>query len=254
METGQIKRQAAASLKAALPQGAAITGIFFLCLLILVEIQSLFVLFLPPVWAYLLQAAVALSGSVFLLLPLLFGVQRWSWRRAGGADDSLQTVLYAFSERRLYRRAVGLSARWAVPVFAIALPTALPLAFCLRRPPAGRAGDFVLLAALALFAVGWGVAGWLSLRYFLAPYLLAGDEVLTPKEALRLSFRVMRGRVAGLLCFLVSFAGWFLLCFLVLPLPYVFPLLLLSAAGYARQVVADHNRRVCPSDEKGALL
>ena len=83
-----------------------------------------------------------------------------------------------------------------------------------------------------------GVTAWiLTRRYVLAPYFIALDDSLSARRALKKSVQTTRGFKTGLAWFQFSFAGWWLLGILVLPLFYVIPYYWGSTALYARTVM-----------------
>lgn len=249
VSAGLVRKNAAAILKNILPQSIAIAGIFFLFWLLGIYLGQTISLLCPvPVRAGIAQL-VSVLCDVFFSVPLMMGIQRWTWRLTGGADDSLRTVFYAFGDKQNYRRAFGYSLRYTLCLYVPRL-TALPRIFLEHGEDAalhplsvlhgGFTGLFSAVAAVLELA-GLFLSLWLALRFFLAPYLLANDDSLSPAQALRLSFQVMHKRTGRLLGFFFSFIGWGLLCVLILPVMYVFPLFWISTGIYARYLIADYN-------------
>ena len=70
-------------------------------------------------------------------------------------------------------------------------------------------------------------------RYFLVPYLLTAHEDMSAGEAIRISKNTMAGKSTASLHFQLTFFGWFLLCFLILPFIYVIPYFKQARAEYA---------------------
>ena len=251
VSAGLIRKNAAAVIKKILPQCTAVTGIFCLFSLLGVFFGQLFSLFFPASIRTEIILALSAIFNIFLVTPLTLGIQRWAWRLTGGADDSLRTILYAFGDGEGYRRALGFSLRYNLRLYALqlaGLPALLLEKWDASSSTTGVLSDVwgtaapVLSAAAALLELIGGIfCLWLTLRYFLAPYLLSNDETLSPAQALRLSFKMMSRRAGGLLGFFLSFIGWGLLCLLVLPVMYVLPLIWISGAIYARYLIADYN-------------
>ena len=249
ISAGLIRRNAATVLKGILPQSMVIAGVF--CLF------SLFGIFVGQMISILCPAFICtgviffLSAlcNIFLSTPLALGIQRWVWRLTGGADDSLRTVFYAFGAGENYRRALCFSLHYNLRLYAVRL-TFLPALFLNSKnlsegltfsAPDG-VESFLSAGAALLQMAGMFLYLFLALRYFLAPYLLAGDDRLSPVEALRLSFKIMRKRVGRLLGFSLGFIGWILLCMLILPILYVLPLIWISSGIYARYLISDYNQ------------
>lgn len=97
---------------------------------------------------------------------------------------------------------------------------------------------FALLACgvLALLA-GLGFGQVALQRYFLAQYLLARQPSLHPAEAIRQSITRMENNQGRALLFQLSFLPWFLLCFLLFPIAYVWPYYMQSRAVFAQTLM-----------------
>ena len=77
---------------------------------------------------------------------------------------------------------------------------------------------FTLLWLLLLIVPGMIAA----LRYAMTPYIMAVNPGTKAREAMRLSKEMMRGNKAAYARLLLSFSGWYLLCFLTAGIGFFF--------------------------------
>ena len=102
--------------------------------------------------------------------------------------------------------------------------------------PAPVAGlGIILLIVWGIAVVIFSVA--ISLRYFLAPYILAENPQMKSREAVKQSVKYMKGHKGDVFVFGLSFIGWILLCVFFIPMFYVIPYMNASHAMYARYLI-----------------
>lgn len=206
-------------------------------------------LFAAPGWRYAAPALLFLLAvlSLLILPPLTLGREAWFWQRSA---REYEPFTYAFTWYRRMGRCVALHLlRWGIRL-AAALLFLLPAAACTLAALYlyWRGTTFFTLAVLAATAAALWVSGVVFTtlflqRFFLAPYLLAQNDGMGARAALRESARIMdacmmRGNTAKMK---LSFLPWFLSCTLILPVLYVYPYYKQSCACYARHILKNEQ-------------
>lgn len=166
------------------------------------ETLSALILGLVVIGVYFL---LILLVTLFLTLPLVFGILTMASRAARGEEITLSMLFSPFSAGRRYARALGFSWAflWRLSLFSLvaALTWSISIAFL------GKAIWVWLLCGL-LTALETVLFFWLSARRFFALAALIEADV-----PLRRAKRMVRGlpNVRGQLIFLVRFVPWILL-------------------------------------------
>ena len=206
----------------------------------------------------------AMLFSIFLLTPLSLGNVLWY---IGIVKAQAQPVgeIFAFFERpRRYWRAVwygiNMAVRtmfWAILFFL--LPTGVlmgAIVFAgMYGTGAGRQFAIIsafgmILAVLLIVLTALLYCAYMT-KYFLAAYLLASDESITVRAAIKKSSKLTIGYRFSLLWYGLSFIGWALLTILLFPfIFYTAPYINTSFAMYANYLIEKSNadNRILPSD------
>jgi uncharacterized membrane protein len=162
--------------------------------------------------------------SVFLLTPLSLGVTSWYVSLCRGKPEAFGGIFAYFERIRRYGRSLLFSLNmivrtflWAVAFFA--LPAGVLGATIVFTQEYGRDGNrqlaifsalgmmlacFMLLLALLLYCAYMN-------KYALVPYLMAYDDTLAVRAAIRRSAALTAGNRFRLMWYALSFLGWFLL-------------------------------------------
>ena len=171
----------------------------------------------------LASAAITLLMGVLVwavLAPLRQGISRWFYLRTGARQEPVVAIFHYFETRRAYGRALGVQVAVAVRMALWGLLLAVPLgaarwfwAFYLQR--AGRALPGFAGLLFSLLVWGWTALAavlWilLSLRYLLAPYLLAEYPDWGVRQTVRQAVALSKGQRGGLFTLGLSFLGWYL--------------------------------------------
>lgn len=196
--------------------------------------------------------AFAVTGGfslLYLLLvcPLLMGERCWYLRLTSGERAPGGMVFYAFRSARRYGKWLWFTVSVGLRVFFMGLVLFLPgllivisgaLAAALPKsfPLQGLYAFVWVLCGLGLLIAAGAFTFLFAARYFVALYAVTEDGV-SVRQAVRRSVRCMKGRKTQLLCYLLSFFGWFLLCLLVAPILFVRPYVLSSLSLYARYLM-----------------
>jgi hypothetical protein len=170
---------------------------------------------------------VFLSFSVVMYLALSMGIDRFMLKRAENIIAGAGDIFYYFAPKRLlsmcgfyisvYVRKGAVSLLLAVPfsgcgaIFILMCNKGFSAAVC------GAFGAFTVIFFL-LFIVTLHQVGD---TYFLAKYKYIKGDYLNMKQLFALSQEAMLPQIKRLRQMKHSFIGWFALCILVLPIPYV---------------------------------
>lgn len=205
-------------------------------------------------WQYNLSTASLIITGIFSVLTILFtqplaiGQTEWYWRLSGGDDVHVGDVFGWFGSFKLYLKSIWLwlnlfvrSLLWAVAICA--LPYACILTAVLYfLPRRGQTADLMAAAFLLVFGcllmlVAVFLLLYVIMRYFLAPYLLVEDNSRRVGEIIRHSVRYSKAYRWEIVKFIFSFIPWFLTCYFVLPLLYVWPYFFSASAVLARHII-----------------
>ncbi len=183
----------------------------------------------------------------FVMTPLQQGCARWFYHRTGGEQEPVSGVFFYFESAKSYFRSLGLYFQIALRTFLWMLLPALPMAATItfllfykhqfggNLPNAAYAVVVILMVIWAILLVALSVL--ISLRYFLAPYLLAEHPEQKASQCIKSGVRLVKGHKAELFGFMLSFIGWMLLCIFIIPIFYVMPYMQSSYAVYARYLI-----------------
>ncbi|MCL2508262.1 MAG: DUF975 family protein [Oscillospiraceae bacterium] len=181
-------------------------------------------------WVRLSLNLLILLCAAFLLLPLKLGCEAWFCCSASEKEPSILQILYWYRPKRM-PRGVGLwlavrlrGLGWAAVFFLPGLAMAGGAAYAVITEGITRRLLLAFLSGTALVLVTGAVFFLLTVqRYFLAAAIMAKQPAIKPGEAIRQSVRATEGHCFAALMFKLSFAPWFALCLLVLPVFYVWP-------------------------------
>ena len=183
----------------------------------------------------------------FVMTPLQQGCARWFYRRTGGEQEPVSGVFFYFETAKSYFRSLGLYFQIGLRIFVWMLLPALPMAATIvfimfyKRQLGGNLPNAVFAVVVILMVI-WAVllvilSIMISLRYFLAPYLLAEHPEQKAGQCIKNGVHLVKGHKAELFGFMLSFFGWALLCVLIVPIFYVLPYMHSSYAVYARYLI-----------------
>ncbi len=190
--------------------------------------------------ALLSESFINLILYVCLLNPLLYGVLYWFYYSLSGNNIKLFECFYFFGNSKNYKRAVSLSIkatlRTSFIYFVFSIPTFLNSYF--------KYGEifndiFGLFSTIGLF-----LCIYQQLKYFVAPILLINDSSLSASGALYLSAEISFNNKLNILGFILSFFGYFLLCFFVFPTIFILPYYLACYCNKCKELINKYNYSV----------
>lgn len=183
--------------------------------------------------------------GLLVIFPLVIGILRWFWFVTGAKDVQIVEVFYYFSNTRVFFKTIRIafSVIWRIIVAAIV--SFLPSVICnqLLRPeiynyfgfamPIWLSGLFPIVSLLIIFGFVSFVL-WVA-RYVLVYTVIFNEPQLSAKQTIKKAACISHGQRFRLIGFVLSFAGWVALSFLVLPLLFVVPFAFASFCVYGRE-------------------
>lgn len=196
------------------------------------------------------------SVLTFLLaVPLFMGMLEWYWRLTDNKPVGIGDVFAWFGSFKLYGRSFALFLNILLrllPFFIVclALPYALAL-YGLYILDTSNAflellSEAVMSTGVLLAVAGFFLFLYISMRYFLAPFLMAEDPERKTRFCIRESLALSKGLRWQMFVFNLSFLGWFLLLlicigfisiFAIFPAMYILPYYFASCAVYAKYLI-----------------
>lgn len=193
----------------------------------------------------------AIAASVFIGLPSFLGVIRFYKNLYTGNKADFSQIFFYFSSISRYFRAVGF-------MFVVALPIAV-ISFLLLFPSfvldyiADGGFDFLFkqgipiwvsnLSIIATFLRCAAIAGivLVSLKFYMAVYLFIINDCLSPRDIVYQSFAVSYYSNTAFISLLFSMLGWVVFGFLIIPLIFILPYMLMSYVTHAKYAVTFYN-------------
>lgn len=176
----------------------------------------------------------SLSSNPLLMLMLLTGLLLspvvlgyFKMISTEGSDYDIASMLYFFSDKQLYRKAVmfvfAFALRMVLPVILFSMP--LLIMSVIAQTTEGLSNDVVYIIAQVILTLCTFVALFAySVKYFLAFRLFCENHDIRTSHYFYLSKTMMAGHSMSVCKLLFSFAPWILLCVTtVMPVLYVFP-------------------------------
>lgn len=183
--------------------------------------------------------------------PYKMGTSWWYYSLAANGNLQVGNVFAFYKTNKDYSSALMFEIQlfFKLAVYAILSFAPSVIAFIMSFELKGNEyilkpdmeGKGLLLVSLALLIVGLIVYIALSLNYFLARYLFAIGDSLTPKEAFERSKLIMHGDKSSVISMAFSLLGWYLSCIFIIPLGYVVPLHNACMARCARNIIEKHK-------------
>ena len=188
---------------------------------------------------------------VFLLFPLASGyVYCGTHLILTGESDPLLIFKY-FTSKQAYARVLKLSvlitgnaafagALLFLPCFAVDMLASGKLFMLLGAQIPLWASSLWTVSAVLKAAAAFALL-ILMIKYYLAPFLIAADEDMDPFEAVHMSKVISTRSKKDFLLFLLSFIGYIIAGFLVIPIIFILPYFSTSYSVFCRFAVAAYN-------------
>lgn len=185
---------------------------------------------------------------LFVVFPIRQGMLRWYlYLTYGESGDDCNLIFSSFDAPGILLKSVylhfSITLRSWFYISLLCLPSVAMLAMSVYFTTGNPTSMDHIMAVmgstmglcLLLLAIITGAI--FSRRYFLAPYLIAYHEQLTVSQAIGMSIRATKGYKTNIAWFQLTFAGWWLLCLLGIPLFYTIPYTMACNALYARSLL-----------------
>ncbi len=172
---------------------------------------------------------------IWLLSPFLLGYLRLCYGIAENKKTEFCDMFYYFSDRRLYRGALGVSFGfiWRFACF-FAAGSVLTGALCGIALSLSLAADLISAIYDFLFYLTAVLAVLFTLRYTLAAFVFFENEDFSRALCFRFARKIRKLQKKSILRLILSFFPWYLLLFFVLPIMYIFPYVTVSVCNFAK--------------------
>ena len=184
---------------------------------------------------------------LLFLPPLFIGQTEWYWYLSEGKKPGIGDVFGWFGSLRHYIKSVWFCLNLFIRVLLwVLLICALPaiMLFYGYNLFSTKLYDLnSLIGALLLFfgtIIMFGalfLLFYILMRYFLALYLLVEDNQRKVGKCFKEAVRLSKGYRWELYKFVLSFSLWFLTCYFVFPIVYVFPYFNTSSTVFVKHVM-----------------
>ncbi len=248
--TNAIKYTAKASLKGKWLKSIITAVIPVFCAWINLYTASLTELFAGSVFSNLLLALM----TAFFLFPVSLGCLRFFWRLIFECDDNPVSIFYYFSSKKLYRKTLKLLLSLIIKLLPLGcllfLPSVIIWAlsqnylFELMKLPIPLwtrnltyAIHFTRVLALCILLLN-------AVKYYIAPVLFVADENMEVAKALRMSSVISKNTSFDFIYLIFSFAGWIILSFFAIPLPFTLPYIITAYAVHVRYAITEYNQSI----------
>ncbi len=192
----------------------------------------------------------------FLMYPLFIGYTKLHFAFAEGKDESINTLFDMFSSAKKYFPSVFFFIIFSLKRILALLWLAPGMALCCcayNFIPEGTATLEILkiaalIVSLSVVIVGAGIYLVFIQRWHLAPYyFISGNGIM---KSFSLSVKASKGIRGDILRFKLSFIGWALLSFFILPLLWSVPYYFVSSAIYSKYLMEkyEHSLAQVPED------
>ena len=228
---------------------AILTLTFFIAVLAALSVNLIPLVYISAVKPVISDKVLSLTVSGVLLLIssvtyscLSMGTDRFMLKRAENAVAGAGDIFYYFAPKRMVQlcafsvryniRRLLISALLAVPFMICAF---IFYTLCIRGFSALVCSIFGLFSALFMFLA---IVTYIKINdtFFLVRYSFIKGDYLNFRHLLSRSQQNMSGKTDKLRLLKGSFAGWFLLCVLILPIPYVWCYYRQTKACFAAEI------------------
>ncbi len=257
----EIKAVAKKNLKSRWPEAIAAIAILIsvACLDTLFQSSLMTIFKVDAVWSpfsptnlpsYSIAAGVAITllsaiYNLVVVFPLSFGVLRWFWNLSSASTHNVTEIFYYFGRSKELFKAVAIALGLFIRMILGAIVCFLPgiILYYLTVPDIYNAFGFAMpfwLESLNPLVSVFETLGLLLFVFWIIRYILFYVVLFSEPESSAYATISKGAKLSGrqalrLFGFLFSFAGWLLLCILVVPIIFVGPYIFSSFAVYGRE-------------------
>ncbi len=191
---------------------------------------------------------VIISAFVLILCIVVFGAlsmgtDRFMLKRAENVTSGAGDIFYYFAPKKLFSMCVfhlSVTIRKLIILTFLSIPTVIcAVAFYILSDKGFSAA---VCSIFAVFTLVFLLSQFTTYRrisdtFFLARYMFIKGEYLNKKQLLSVSQNDMVPHIKRLRHLRLSFFGWFVLCLLIFPLPYVWSYYRQSKSCFAAEII-----------------
>ena len=208
-----------------------------------------------PFNSVIASVGITLFSAIFtliIMLPLLFGTLRWFWLVTGGGDPGVGEVFHYFSSARSFFKALGISVSifWRLVLGAVLCFAPYAIVSVLTN---SEFYDFIGISMptymSSLYSIGTilETLGFFLLLLWISGYALFyvamfSNPELSTRQTLKLTASLSKQNRMRFVGFFLSFLGWILFSFFMLPLLFFVPFFMSSLCIYGREVYRSLQR------------
>lgn len=190
---------------------------------------------------------IMIGFSFFITLPLFLGVFKWFSKMAEKEKQSVLNMFYFFSSFTRYKNAVklwlGLFVRFALFSFLSMIPFIAisilmnPMLYRIFGISMPEILSYFWSINLAVFIIGGVLTFLLMMRYFPVFTLVCNNDNILINQAIKNSKKISKGYRSVVIYFILSFVGWGVLCWLIIPVLFVLPYFMVSFAIICNNII-----------------
>lgn len=258
-----IKENARIILREKWGRSAAVTVIFFMCVILELTLKEILMMLfkLQSLWAPLSNQAftpyVALTSLatsvfscsyfVFITFPLFAGVLKWFWHLSENDDRAISEIFHFFSNLKEYLRCVRIIALLIFKMAIVVVLAFLPFTLIqiITDPNIYNSLNLSMpifisslraLSGISIF-IGVAISFILSFLYlgFFIPLITMPS--LSARQTVKMGKDITKGLRENFLLLIIHFIPLFVICIFVLPLLIVFPYFLTTLVCLGRYIV-----------------
>lgn len=205
-------------------------------------------------------AFISVLLSVFLLAPLFLGLLRFFYRLIFGQCDDIIGIFYYFSSKKLYIHSLKFILLLFWKVFIVGFVLMLP-AIAAQILAGNRIYELMGISTPLWASNIWMLPVFLksaalvflffiTLKYYLSPFLFVADGKMDTEEALHISRVISRRTSFDFFYLILSFILWILLSLLLIPIVFTLPYFVASYSVHCRFAVTQYNRTIGQINEE----
>lgn len=196
----------------------------------------------------LLVSLILVAFYIFIVSPLRVGVIYWYQNLVQCENLQVGHIFFYYRSNERYVEALKLEIIRLLLKLGCGLLAFAPAGVCFGFAIGGRVNDGaesalflpLIIGGAVLFLAGIVVFALLTLRYFFAQYLFAGDYGYSAVDCMRYSRIHMKGHTGNVFLVILSFSGWFLSCLTLFPIAFVIPYFKAAMAACAQDIIDEH--------------
>ncbi len=249
-----VKKTATALLSGIWPKAIAVVIIPLSFLLVLLNLTALLegIFATPNVTLFL--RIVLLFVLVFLGFPLFLGVIRFFWGISAGSELSISEVFYYYNTKQNLVNSLNftviLLGRLSLEFIAALIPSVVleyisnsaSTLFQDSTAPIWLSNIWIFAVILRVLAIIFII--FVSLKYYLAPFLFVSSNNSNSLEILEKSRAVAKHSISYFWLLILALLGLILLSFFVVPLVFTLPYFLMCYVVHSRYSVVFYNQKI----------